>query len=31
MTCHCVVIDGHWKHQADTCPQHADGETWRDA
>lgn len=28
---HCVVADGRWRRQADHCPQHADGETWRDA
>lgn len=31
MTCHCLVIDGRWRRQADHCPQHVDGETWRDA
>lgn len=30
-TCHCLVIDGRWRRQADHCPQHVDGETWRDA
>ena len=31
MTCHCLVIDGRWRRQAEHCPQHVDGETWRDA
>lgn len=29
--CHCVVADGRWRRQAEYCPQHVDGETWRDA
>lgn len=29
-TCHCIVRDNRWRRQAETCPQHRDGQPWED-
>ena len=28
--CHCIVRDNRWRRQAETCPQHRDGQPWED-
>lgn len=28
--CHCIVRDNRWRRQAETCPQHREGQPWED-